>query len=101
MPCGSTNTGRNMPKTPGSRAVADETALIGRSHFTGEPARTTAATRRHRIHDETLIPINPQAHTVQRIVGSTCTPALSTLTKVSGSEEPTKGCVNRSKVMDT
>jgi hypothetical protein len=62
-------TGRNTPKTPGSRSAGEDTALIGIPRLTGEPARTTAPIRRQRIHHEQLMPKNPHAQMVQRSAG--------------------------------
>src|SRR5580658_4516637 len=65
MPSGNSKTGRNIPKTPGSRNEEEEIARTGRSSSMGDPARITAVMRRHRIHQAQAIPTNPAAHAIQ------------------------------------
>src|SRR5262249_23689783 len=66
---GSSSTGRNTPKTPGTKSNVEDTALTGISRCTGEPARTAARIHRQRIHHEQLMPRNPHAQLPHRRAG--------------------------------
>src|SRR5213078_2297346 len=70
MPSGNNKTGRNIPKTPGSRNEEDEIAGTGRPSSIGDPARITAVMRRQRIHQAHAIAANPTAHAIQSMSGS-------------------------------
>src|SRR5579871_1363230 len=70
MPSGNSKTGRNIPKTPGSRNEEEEIAGTGRPSSIGDPARITAVMRRQRIHQAHAIPANPTAHATLSMSGS-------------------------------
>jgi hypothetical protein len=70
MPSGTSRTGRKTPKIPGSKKDRDDIAWIERPRVSVDPALTAALIRRPRIRHEIEMPMNPHAHTVQRIVAS-------------------------------
>src|ERR1700730_3306897 len=99
MSPGSTRTGRKTPKTPGSRRVGDDITRIGIASCKGEPARTAAWIRRQRTHHEQVIPRNPHAHMLNRIVGNGLA-AGGTAGKADESAGPVNGRLTASIMTD-
>jgi hypothetical protein len=71
IPSDNNRTGRNTPKTPGSKNEGEETAGMETPDSIGDPVRTAATTRRQRLHEEKATQRKPPAHTVQRTMGRT------------------------------
>src|SRR5580692_9114725 len=86
---------------PSSKSRGEETALIGSTRGTGDPARTAIRMRRQRIHHELERPMNPHAHTVQRMVGSQLAAGRAVATSGDDTGVTVKGWLNRSTTTGT
>src|SRR5262245_49474476 len=68
MPCGNSNMGLTIPKTPGSRRPLHTTIGIGTPRSNGLPLCTMLRSWRHRTNQEIVHARNPQLHTTKRTV---------------------------------
>src|SRR5258708_6210529 len=92
MPSGSSKTGRQMPKTPGSKRSGQDIALIGRSSRNNVPPSIIWRIRSHRTAHQKMLAAKPKIHTQKRTSGIRLGLGIGTVAAgTTGKSDATKG----------